>query len=108
MIDLLPCPFCGGKALYNTRHDEYLDPYREQYIQCTKCRIKSPSESRHPDDGKSAKLIKTWNTRNNGWIEKLKQIDDELTKGFDSRDMSYDLQTVNWVHKEIANMIGDV
>ena len=66
MDKLLPCPFCGGEADYHQRYDVDYEPYRENYIKCRSCGVKTISEPRHPDDGASPELIKAWNQRIKG------------------------------------------
>ena len=61
--ELKPCPFCGEKAVYRSRYDYEMEPYRECFIECTKCSVKIPSELRHPDDGASPELREVWNQR---------------------------------------------
>lgn len=44
MIKLKPCPFCGGKAIFQTRstiHSSFYGPGYEFRIKCSKCGMSS-------------------------------------------------------------------
>ena len=57
MIELKPCPFCGGKAKFR-----YLMPYN--FVQCTKCKMPGPVivDSYEQRDGKE-QAIRLWNKK---------------------------------------------
>lgn len=40
-------------------------------------------------------------------MEAISECDEVLTQGLDSDEMSYDTQSVNWVHKRLANLLAE-
>ena len=63
MSELLPCPFCGGKAKLEYNGNDYVI-YR--YIECEQCHVKTPPMLGN-HDGKDTvireQVIAHWNTR---------------------------------------------
>lgn len=57
--DLLPCPFCGGKAEFVCEEDFYLW-YR---VECTKCKAKGKSVPLSITEDTLAKAAALWNNR---------------------------------------------
>jgi len=53
---LKPCPFCGGKAVYEFYADEDMD-FEWHYVICTNCSIKTQEKKIGRD------AIKAWNRR---------------------------------------------
>ena len=39
---------------------------------------------------------------------KILQCKESLDEGFYPEDIAYDLQAVNWVHKELTNILEDI
>ena len=62
--DLLPCPFCGGKAERIELTDE--DNKGGDVICCTKCQASS-----HVEFGRKENLVSAWNTRSTPLAEAL-------------------------------------
>ena len=61
MIELKPCPFCGGKAVWEEDSDIFGDLVLTAYkIKCSKCWC-SPFPNNYNGDKK--KLAEIWNTR---------------------------------------------
>lgn len=63
-IDLLPCPFCGGKAetFQLDKYDSYGNHERLWYSECGECFARSG----YYDTEGEAEIA--WNTRASGWI----------------------------------------
>jgi len=54
--ELLPCPFCGGKARYdNSDHGPY------EWIECTECGARGPGVNYSRDE--LGGCVKKWNAR---------------------------------------------
>lgn len=63
-LDLLPCPFCGGKAetFPLDKYDSYGNHERLWYSECGECFARS---GYYNTEGEAAIA---WNTRSSGWI----------------------------------------
>ena len=75
MIELLPCPFCGGKAeLYGINNS---NPF---IVYCTNCGVEMGNEK----DFLTYQAIEAWNTRipntscNKNWDDVPKHLRDEI------------------------------
>ena len=67
VLELLPCPFCGGNAHFQDgREDQGHYWIPSDYIQCNGCKVSTPhlSVDRESDKAKrKATLAKDWNRR---------------------------------------------
>ena len=66
-VDLKPCPFCGGGAVFEVNqichgHGEY---HNEHFVRCRQCGARSISKSEHHLSQKDCRIIvsKYWNRR---------------------------------------------
>lgn len=64
-INLLPCPFCGGKAIVRDivecfGHGDYA---RVFYVKCSKCFIEGQQFCERDTAEPEAAAIRAWNTR---------------------------------------------
>lgn len=60
--ELLPCPFCGGKAAISTNHSESLwshDVVLWTQVSCESCEASMPQTC----DGYEVEAVEAWNTR---------------------------------------------
>lgn len=49
MVDLKPCPFCGGKPTVRNQHDDERFGYRETWeVRCSQCFASAPGSSYFP------------------------------------------------------------
>lgn len=71
MAELLPCPFCGGKAYLENHHRAFIngETTRVAFVRCTICNARSGRE-KLTDYGRTSfsaeaeqKAIKAWNRR---------------------------------------------
>lgn len=63
--ELLPCPFCGERAINCRRADPHDDHRHEYYVKCLGCKAESTFFIYHRDDAHAGKVraIVAWNTR---------------------------------------------
>lgn len=62
MIDLKPCPFCGGEAALHTMATWKGEPHRfQRHVVCSECKAKTPVRTGIDGEEKAASL---WNCRN--------------------------------------------
>lgn len=66
-VELLPCPFCGGKAMLNNErecfgHGEY---HTKHYVSCESCGARSSVEYEYylSSEDCKVKVSEEWNTR---------------------------------------------
>jgi len=70
MIDLKPCPFCGGNNIYETYSQEYAYGTKNPEIFCNSCKVIFAVEDDSPyvdgeEDFKYRKMktVEAWNRR---------------------------------------------
>ena len=70
MIDLKPCPFCGGTAIYETYSQEYAYGTKNPEIFCNSCKVIFAVEDDSPYVGgeedfkyRKMKTVEAWNRR---------------------------------------------
>jgi len=70
MTELKPCPFCGGKAVYETYTQEYAYGTKKPIIFCDLCKIEFAVEDDSPYmdierdyEYRRQKTIEAWNRR---------------------------------------------
>lgn len=61
MAELLPCPFCGGKAIFGC---EFGLTQMHYYRRCADCGARGPSSAE--DEGGQARAEAAWNKRTDG------------------------------------------
>jgi Lar family restriction alleviation protein len=70
--ELLPCPFCGGKASVRHERDLYLDRYQRHFVKCGSCGASGSEKIANEDDAYGAiqSVLAGWNRRSqepDGW-----------------------------------------
>jgi Lar family restriction alleviation protein len=63
LLQLLPCPFCGGTAHFNVNGDN------QEWVECGSCGVQGTRISSLTEDSKT-KLAKVWNCRNTNTLPK--------------------------------------
>ena len=62
-MDLKPCPFCGGKAIYGIcETSEKKFPFAG-FVKCIHCGVKTPKQYNIDEQSAKEDAIKLWNRR---------------------------------------------
>jgi Lar family restriction alleviation protein len=81
VIDLKPCPFCGGKAYLARLGNDHTHIKRTIEVGCEPCGIRQRSSViRQTLDWQEPRSIEKWNTRAPVLVMRVSEIDDAMVE----------------------------
>lgn len=105
MIELKPCPFCGGKAkICATTTKTYPKDHGQHWCYCEKCGATGQSFSDFEDDGSSVfKAIEAWNRRDDN--ESESSLDDILNFVFQSIKIAIAKERISELKGQVDSLL---
>lgn len=103
MLDLKPCPFCGGEPYFLKPRHENGTAFDTMMIECKHCGALPYGVSVYDmekEEDKKAAIAKFWNRRSNDWIS----VNDRLPPK-ESPDYSVDVIVTDGKHTSIGYYI---
>lgn len=85
MIELKPCPFCGGEPYFLKPRHEKGTAFDTMMIECKHCGALPYGVSVYDgekEEDKKAAIAKFWNRRSNGWISVKDRLPEKVTEHF--------------------------